>query len=127
MGLTELKKIERWNVVIAAILVLAAAVFGSSPFALGVAVGSILVVVNFYGIRLLVQASLRRQGGKRAALQLLLIAKMGVLFVLVVLALRFLPISPAGLAVGLSVFLLSIAAWSIRSAIGNNEAHDGRA
>src|SRR5262245_54481635 len=109
MGPTELKRIERWNALLAGVLVLAAAVFFSGPFALGVAVGGILAVVNFRGIRLLVEASLRREGTKRAALQLLLIAKMGVLFVLVVLAIRFLPLSPAGLAVGLSVFLLSIA------------------
>jgi hypothetical protein len=129
MGPTELKRIERLNGLIAGVLMLAAAVFFSAPFAVGVAVGGVLAVLNFRGIRFLVEASLRRQGGKRAALQLLLIAKMGVLFAMVVLAIKFLPLSPVGLAVGLSVFLISIAVESMRSALGSggNEARDGRA
>jgi hypothetical protein len=136
MGPSELKKIERWNGLLAAVLILSSVVLFSGSFALGVTVGALLAVINFRGIRFLVEASLRRQGGKRAALQLLLIAKMGILFALVVLAIHFLPISPVGLAVGLSVFLLSIAVESVRSALGmspadpssgGNEAHDGRA
>ncbi len=132
MGPSGLKKIERWNGLLAGFLILAAVVFFSAQVALGVAVGALLAIANFYGIRLLVGASLRRQGGKRAALQLLLIAKMGVLFFLVFLAIRYLPLHPVGLAVGLSVFLISIAVESIRHAMGGtasdeNEAHDGRA
>jgi hypothetical protein len=135
MGPNELKKIERWNGVLAVALILVAAVFGSSRFALGVAIGAALAVVNFWGMRVLVGASLRRQGGKRAALQLLLIAKMGVLFFLVFLAIRFLPLNPVGLAVGLSIFLISITVESVRHALSPEaadaapgpEAHDGRA
>ena len=130
MGPNAMRRIERWNAVIAAFLILAAVVFASGPMALGIAVGAILAVVDFAGIRLLVGVSLRRQGMQRAALQLALIAKMGVLFFLVFLALRYLPISPVGLAIGLSVFLFSIAAESIRHVLGGSdasEAHDGRA
>jgi hypothetical protein len=132
MGPKELKKIERWNGLLAGFLILAAVVFFPARFALGVAVGAGLAVANFTGMRLLVGASLRRQGGKRAAMQLLLIGKMGVLFLLVFLAIRYLPLHPVGLAVGLSVFLISIAVESIRYAMGagasdGNEAHDGRA
>jgi len=131
MGPKELKKIERWNGLLAGFLILAAVAFFSADIALGVAVGAILAVVNFYSMRLLVAASLKRQGGKRAALQLLLIAKMGVLFLFVFLAIRFLPLHPVGLAVGLSVFLISIAVESVRHMAGHDsdasEAHDGRA
>jgi hypothetical protein len=125
-----MKRIERWNAVIAAFLILAAVVFTTGPMALGIAVGAILAVVNFTGIRLLVGVSLRRQGMQRAALQLALIAKMGVLFFLVFLAMKYLPISPVGLAIGLSVFLFSIAVESFRHMLGGSdgkEAHDGRA
>jgi hypothetical protein len=127
-----MKRIERWNGILAAFLILAAVVFASGPMALGIAVGAILAVVNFTGIRLLVGVSLRRQGVQRAALQLALIAKMGVIFFLVFLAMRYLPISPVGLAIGLSIFLFSIAVESIRhmlsgSSTDANEAPDGRA
>jgi hypothetical protein len=131
MGANGMKRIERWNAVIAAFLILAAVVFTTGPMALGIAVGAILAVVNFTGIRLLVAVSLRRQGMQRAALQLALIAKMGVLFFLVFLAMKYLPISPVGLAIGLSVFLFSIAVESFRHMLSGDsdgkEAHDGRA
>jgi hypothetical protein len=129
MGPRELARIERLNGLLAAGLILAAALLFPGPIAIGVAVGAILAVVNFMGMRMLVAASLRRQGAGRAALQLLLIAKMGVLFFLVFLAIRYLPLHPAGLAVGLSIFLISIAVESVRHALGagGSEAHDGRA
>ena len=131
MGPKELARIERWNAIFAGVLILGAAAFFSTPVLVGVAVGAILAVANFWGIRRLVAASLRRDGMKRAGLQLLLIGKMGLLFVMVFLAIRYLPLSPVGLAVGMSVFLLSIAVESVRFALngsaGGSEAHDGRA
>jgi hypothetical protein len=107
-------------------------VFFSTEVALGVTVGAVLAVANFHGVRRLVGASLRVGGMRRAALQLLLMAKMGILFLLVFLAIRFLPIHPVGLAVGMSVFLISVAVESIRFAMtphpaDEHEAHDGRA
>jgi hypothetical protein len=132
MGPKELARIERLNALFAGVLILGAAAFFETPVLVGVAVGAVLAVANFYGVRRLVTASLRQGGARRAALQLLLIAKMGILFVLVFLAIRFLPLSPVALAVGMSVFLISIAVESIRFAMaphadGNSEAHDGRA
>jgi hypothetical protein len=129
MGPKELARIERLNGLFAGALILAAVVFFDLQVAVGVAVGAGLAIVNFYGMRKLVVASLRRSGTQRAMLQLLLILKMGVLFVLVFLAIRFLPLHPAGLAVGLSVFLISIAVESVRHALTDDgsEAHDGRA
>jgi len=129
MGPKELARIERLNGVFAAVLIVAAFVFFDRTVATGVAVGAGLAVINFFGMRKLVGASLRRHGMARALLQLLLILKMGVLFVLVFLAIRFLPLHPVGLAVGLSIFLLSIAVESLRHALGPDgpEAHDGRA
>jgi amino acid transporter len=129
MGPRELIRIERLNGLFAGLLILASAIFFSTPVLIGVAVGAVLAVVNFWGVRRLVQASLRTDGPRRAALQLLLIGKMGVLFLLVFLAIRFLPLHPVGLAVGMSVFLISIAVESARFALsgGSPEAHDGRA
>jgi hypothetical protein len=131
MGPKEIKRIERWNGLLAGIVILLAVAFFSAQIALGVAVGAILAVVNFWSMRLLVAASLRRQGGRRAALQLLLVVKMGVLFFLVFLAIRYVPLHPVGLAIGLSIFLISIAVESLRfkpePGSDATEAHDGRA
>ena len=110
----DLARIERWNGVFAAVLILGAAVWFSTPVLIGVAVGAGLAVLNFMGVRRLVGASLRRDGIQRAILQLLLILKMGVLFVLVFLAIRFLPLNAVALAVGMSVVLLSIAVEAVR-------------
>jgi hypothetical protein len=132
MGPRELARISRLNALLAGVLSLGAFLLFSTPVAIGVAVGSALAVVNFYGVCRLVGASLRRDGMKRAALQLLLIGKMGLLFVMVFLAIRFLPLDPVGLAVGMSVFLISIAVESIRYTTGarphdSERAPDGRA
>jgi hypothetical protein len=126
----HLARIERLNALFAGVMILAAAAFFSTPVLVGVSVGAVLSIANFWGIRRLVSASLRRDGMKRAGLQLLLMAKMGLLFLLVFLAIRFLPLSPVGLAIGMSVFLLSIAVESVRFAMtggGGPEANDGRA
>ena len=130
MGPQQLARIERWNGLFAGILILGAWLLFDTAVFLGVSVGALLAVANFIGMRRLVVASLRRDGMQRAALQLLLIAKMGLLFVVVFLAIRFLPLNPVGLAVGMSVFLISIAVESLRfvsRSDGNPEAHDGRA
>jgi hypothetical protein len=134
MGPKQLARIERWNGLFAGILILGAALLFDSPVVIGVGIGALLAVANFIGVRRIVLASLRREGMQRAALQLLLIAKMGILFVLVFLAIRFLPINPVALAVGMSVFLISIVVESLRFVVhsgghpdGNSEAHDGRA
>ena len=129
MGQTELARIERLNGLFAAGMILAAVIFFPMRFSVGVAAGALLAVVNFSAMRRLILASLRRQGRGRAALQLLLIAKMGLMFLAVFLAIRFLPLSPIGFAVGISVFLLSITVESVRHALGSggSEAHDGRA
>jgi len=132
MGPKELARIERMNALFAGVLILGATLLFSSAVAIGVTVGAVLAVANFAGVRRLVGDSMRRDGMKRAGLQLLLVGKMGILFVLVFLAIRYLPLSPVGLAVGMSVFLISITVESLRFVLGshgdgNPEAHDGRA
>lgn len=130
MGPKQLATIEKWNGIFAAVMVLAALAFFDMGVVVGVAVGAALAIVNFSSMRKLVGASMRRQGKQRALLQLILIAKMGVLFLLVFLAIRFLPLNPIAFAVGISVFLLSITVESVRYVCtGSNgpEAHDGRA
>lgn len=117
MGPKQLQAIDRWNLVIAAVAITVAALVAGRAMALGVAVGAVLSCANFYGIRRLWQAVLKSEGPGRVGLQLLLMGKMIGLMVFVFLAMKFLPLDPAGLAIGLSVFLLSIAAESMRYAL----------
>jgi hypothetical protein len=125
-------RIERWNCLLAAAFIGVAALWGDREQLFGVAVGGALACLNFWGVRKLVQASLRVDGPRRAALQLLLIGKMGLLIVAVFLAMKYLPLSPAALAIGLSVFVISIALESVRHALGTpdqgadkDEPHQG--
>ena len=123
-------RIERWNALLAALVIAIAAIWGTREQLLGAAVGGALACLNFWGVRKLVQASLKVDGPKRAAMQLLLIGKMGALIVAVFLAMKFLPLSPAALALGLSVFVVSITIESVRYAMGardpeSDEPHQG--
>ena len=127
MNPNDLAKIERWNYVIAGVFILASAFLFSARVTLGVAVGGILACANFTAMRVLITKSLRASGTRRMALQLLLMGKMGVLFVMVFLAIRFLPINPVALAVGMSVFLIAIAVESIRFSQSPNGDHSERA
>lgn len=128
MGAKDLIKIERWNLLLGGTFILVAALVFATPVLVGVTAGAVLSCANFAGMRKLVAATLGARGPRKAVFQLLLIGKMGVLFVLVFLAIRFLPMNPAAFAVGLSVFLLSIGIESLRFALGqDHEAPDGRA
>ncbi len=123
----DLKRIERWNWLFAALLVAGAAVFFGRDVVLGVAVGALMSALNFWSIRSLAGRVMQSSGGRRMALQLLLAGKMAILFVLVYLAMRFLPVSILALGIGLSVFLLSVAVESVRHALSSPraEARDG--
>jgi len=127
MDLKQLDAIERWNWIIAIVLVLAAALLFDTSVLLGVAVGAFLCCANFWGIHKLIVKSMRVEGRQRAALQLLLVAKMVLLMFVIFLVMKYLPLSPAALAVGLSVFFLSIAVESARFALGGKVNGDGRA
>ena len=108
----HLKTIERLNLLLAEVFALAAGLLASPRFALGVAVGGVLAAANFSALRWLWDRVLA--GSRRGGVALLLMIKMLGILVLVALALRLLPISAVGLAVGLSTFLLSIGIASVR-------------
>jgi ATP synthase I chain len=118
MNAQRIARIERWNALLATICVAAAWLFFSERALWGVAVGGAIACLNFWAVRRTVQASLRLQGQKRAALQLLLVLKMGLLMVVIFLVMKYLPVDPAALAVGLSVFVGSIALEGVLSVFG---------
>jgi hypothetical protein len=120
----SLVRMELWSCLAAGVLVIGAALLFDTPVALGVLVGSLLSIGNFHAIRTLLGGSIKASGGRKAMLQMLLMGKMGLLILLVFLAIRFLPLSPIALAVGISVFLVGIIIESVRSL--NDGDHRGK-
>jgi large-conductance mechanosensitive channel len=105
-----LSRIERLNYLLGGVLVAASALFLPTEQALGILVGAAIGSLNFSMIRRIVTTWISHTAdGGNSASGFFLIPKMGALIAAVFLAMRFLPISPAFLAIGFSIFLLSIA------------------
>ena len=111
MDRTSLARIERMNYLFGGALVAVSGVLGTLEHVLGALVGVLLSALNFSLLRRIVERMMlaaqgRADGNKAAGLWLL--PKMVGLMAAAGAALLFLPISPIMLAVGFSVFLLSI-------------------
>lgn len=114
MDVKSLQRIERLNYMLGGVLVVVMALILSRAGALGVLVGVILSCLNFSVMRRMVQGWMQRIPEKRGPRSYLMMPKMLVLMLAVFLAIRFLPITGEGLAIGFSVFLLSIAVETVR-------------
>ena len=122
MDISSIHRIERLNYILGAVLVAAAALLASKVTALGVLVGVVLSCVNFSAMKRILPGLMRNaargndagRGGNSRTSGLLLVPKMALLMGAVVLALLFLPINAEGLAIGFSVFLVSIAIETVR-------------
>lgn len=120
MGPERLKVMERWNLAFAGIAIIVAALAFDAPVVWGVLVGSALACVNFWAIRKIWESLLHTPAeatARRQSIQTLFIFKTIALVAVVFVAIRFLPISPVAFAVGISIFLLSIAVESARYAL----------
>ncbi len=103
------------NYVLGGVLVAAAAFMFTRAGALGVLVGVVLSCVNFSVMRRMLQGWMRRSSGlPRSTHSFVMVPKMALLMLAVVLALYFLPIKAEGLAIGFSIFLVSIAVEAVR-------------
>lgn len=118
----RLKVMERWNLAFAALAVLLSALFASESIMWGVVAGAVLACSNFYAIRRIWQSLLSGSLERRQAMQALFILKTMLLIGLVFVAVRFLPISPLGFAIGISVFIPSIIVETARFALGGTPA-----
>ena len=126
MNEKQLHAIDRWNLVLAGLLVVTCALVFDRSVLIGAAVGALLSTLNFWAMHTLLRRSMHAIGGRRALLQFLVVMKMGIFMGLIFLAMRTLEMNPAAFAVGISVFLVSIAIESLRFALGQ-KAPDGRA
>lgn len=115
------RRIERTNYLLGAILVAVVAALGTGEQTLGVGVGAILSAINFTAIRRMVEASARAPEGEKTRPALFFVPKMIALMAAVALAVYFLPLSPVMLAVGFSVFLISIAIETMRFVAGRDQ------
>jgi hypothetical protein len=113
----RLKIMERWNVAFAALATLITAL--TAPHLMwGVIAGGVLACANFYAIRRIWQNLLSGGIERRQAMQALFIIKSLLLLAVVFIMMKFLPISPIGFAIGISVFIPSIIVETARYALG---------
>jgi hypothetical protein len=125
MDRSSLGRIERLNYILGGILVAVTAATGTREQLLGALVGAVLAAVNFSLLRRIVERMAPAPGGEPGGDRggstmagLAILPKMLGLMGAVALALVFLPISAAMLAVGFSVFLLSIGVETVRYVLG---------
>lgn len=114
MNIHSLTRIERLNYIFGGVLVMAMAFVLTRAGALGVLVGVILSCINFTVMRRMVQGWMHQAAQQRGTRSYFMVPKMALLMFAIILALRFLPITAEGLAIGFSVFLLSIMVETIR-------------
>jgi hypothetical protein len=131
MDRTSLTRIERMNYILGGALVAATAVLGTGEHVLGAAVGVVLCALNFSVVRRLVEKMMLAAKGapQSRASAFLLAPKLLVLMGAAAGAILFLPISAIMLAIGFSVFLVSIGVetvrYVLRSPAGDPHGHDG--
>ena len=116
MDKASLGRIERMNYILGGILVALTGVLGTPDQVLGALIGVVLASLNFSLVRRIVERMMLSVQGKPAARAqgLFLMPKMLALMGAAAVALIFLPISPVMLAVGFSVFLVSIGVETVR-------------
>jgi len=129
MNAKALARIERMNYLLGGVAVAVSALVLARDQVLGLLVGAVLGSVNFTLLRRIVERWLKGAATGRGGSGYFLVPKMGALLVAVFLALRFLPISPAYFAIGFSIFLVSIAIETVRSAAvpGDDETEEDAA
>jgi hypothetical protein len=102
-----LSAIERWNIGIGLVLVLAAAMrYHSTPITVSVGLGALVACTNFHVLRRLVERMAVARG--RSLLFFALLLKLLVLGVVVWAILRLPGVHVIAFTVGLSIFLVSI-------------------
>ena len=116
MDNASLGRIERMNYIVGGVLVALTAAIGTGAHVLGALIGVVLCAVNFSVVRRLV---VKMMGAARGEPQskgsaFLLAPKLLILMGAAAAAIVFLPISAIMLAVGFSVFLVSIGVETVR-------------
>lgn len=114
----SIRRIERLNYAIGAIVIAVAALTQPRDIALGLAVGTLLTCANFFVLRKLVFKWTRQAAsGRGGNAGLLMLPKMVGLMGAVALAILVLPINVIAFTIGYSIFFVSIIIEAIYSAL----------
>jgi hypothetical protein len=116
MDRTSLSRIERMNYIFGGALVALSGMLGTGEHLLGALVGVVLSAVNFTLVRRIVEKMmLAAKGQPQSRVSAIFLApKLLVIMGAAGAAMYFLPISPVMLAVGFSVFMVSIGVETVR-------------
>ena len=119
MGPEHLRAMEKWNLVLSGIAVLITALLFEREHVVGMALGALIACANFTAIHKIWEGLLSGSTERKQSMQILFVVKMIALFAVVFVCIRFVPMSAAAFAIGISIFLLSIAVESARYACGH--------
>ena len=119
MGPEHLRAMEKWNLVLSGLAILIAALLFERQHVVGVALGALIATANFSAIRRIWEGLLSGSTERKQSMQMLFMLKMIALFAVVFVCIKFVPMSAAAFAIGISIFLLSIAVESARYACGH--------
>ncbi|HEY0476765.1 MAG TPA: ATP synthase subunit I [Kofleriaceae bacterium] len=118
MANPSIRRIERMNYAIGAIVIALAALTQPRDIALGLTVGALLTCANFFVLRKLVVKWTRdAAAGRGGNAPLLMLPKMIGLMGAVALAILFLPINVVAFTIGYSIFFVSIVIEATSSAL----------
>lgn len=107
-------RIERLNYIFGAIAIAITATLGTRDQLIGMAVGAAISCLNFSILRRLVGKVVSTEGKGKGIAAMLFLPQMLGLMGAVTLALWYLPASPVFLAIGFSIFMVSIAVETAR-------------
>jgi len=118
----RIHSIERLAAVLVVVATSVALAFASTRFALGVAAGGVLSVLNFYVLRSLMRGLMRSEHPpKQAGLALLLMLKFAVMGVAIFLLIHYAPLNPSGMLLGVSIVVVAIFVEGFRIAMQGAE------
>ncbi|MCB9555044.1 MAG: ATP synthase subunit I [Deltaproteobacteria bacterium] len=122
---TRLTLIETLALALVAVATLLALAFSTTPMTLGIGVGGVLAVANFYALRRLMLALSRAATPPRQLiLSALLMLKFGVMGVLLFFVMTRLPVDGIGLLIGVSFVVIAIFVEGARMVLRANTAAD---
>jgi hypothetical protein len=114
----SIRRIERLNYALGAIVIAIAALTQPRDIALGLAVGALLTCANFFVLRkLVVKWTREAAAGRGGNASFLMLPKMIGLMGAVALAIVFLPINVIAFTIGYSIFFVSIVLEATLSAL----------
>jgi hypothetical protein len=121
----HLKTVERWTLILAAIVVAVGFAFLPRPVATAASVGAGLMIVNAWAIRKLAERLFKKAEGPGPGIAVLLFnVKMFALIALVYVAVKVLGLDAIGFLVGVSVFPVAIVAAALHLNLGSDDSDE---